>query len=85
MFNTSPRFWILDKLKGGNDINSIVESGEFLKVARIPGIETDQLYTSLDCLDKGNPFDQHSMSKLAECLTDIASIDLPEAKVVWLK
>lgn len=84
VFNTSPRFCVIDEVKTNNNINSIVENGEFLKVTRIPGIEPDQLYTSLDCIDKGSPFYQHSMAKLAECLSDISAIDLPsEAKVIW--
>lgn len=81
-YNTSPRFWIEEELEGNNDIESIVEAGEFLKVFRIPGNEATQTYTSISCQQFKDPFTQHSMSKLAYCLTQIASIDLPEKAVV---
>lgn len=76
-FNTSPRF--KSKLcapntviLGKNNRYSIVERGEFLKATRIFGREATQLYTSIDC-SKFGPIGDHSMQRLATCLTIIAS------------
>jgi len=59
---------------------SIVEFGEINKALRIFGREPTQRYVSLNCLDEGNAFSQHSIEKLAACLTNIAALDVPDAK-----
>lgn len=80
IFNSSPRFSRCAGDHGpAGDRESVVEYGEFLKLARIFGRSPDQLYTSIGCRS-GNPFAQHSMRSLAECLTQIAAIDDPGAR-----
>jgi hypothetical protein len=79
VFNTSPRF-----SKGqdriANDRYSIVEYGEVLKITRIFAREANQIYTSINCSSGINVIKQHSMRRLANCLTQIAAWKLPEAK-----
>lgn len=79
VFNTSPRF-----SKGPDDIAndrySIVEYGEVLKITRIFAREANQLYTSINCTRGPNPIKQHSIRRLADCLTQIAAWKSPEAK-----
>lgn len=77
-FNGSPVF----KKDGASITNtrySIVEYGEVAKLLRVFGREPTQLYTSLDCTKKGNLIAQHSMKKLATCLTQIAATSSSEA------
>lgn len=66
-FNTSPRFsrgkkWVKNRRV------SIVEYGEPLKAARLFGREPTQTYTSVGCTS-GGLLTQHSMRRLADCLT----------------
>ncbi len=82
-FDTSPRF--SKRLCGkGNDIYlnenySIVEYGEINKILRLLGSELTQIYTSLNCISRENPLNQHSMERLASCLSLIASFTSDEA------
>ena len=76
VFDSSPRF--SRKLCNENYLNrnySIVELGEINYLFRFFGKEATQRYNSLGCLSEGGPINQHSMGKLAACLTNIAAID----------
>lgn len=77
VFDASPRFSkrFCGKLSYVNHNVSIVEYGEINKLLRIFGRESTQRYVSLNCLKKGGAVDQHSMRKLAACLTNIASLE----------
>ena len=76
VFDASPRFSkkLCDEDFDNHNV-SIVEYGEVNKYLRIFGREPTQRYVSLNCLDKGGAISQHSMGKLAACLTTIAAID----------
>jgi hypothetical protein len=78
VFNPSPNFEAGDKPEV-NERLSIVEYGEGLKLARMPGREATQMYTSIGC-SKGGPIGQHAQLKLSTCLTQIAAIESAEAK-----
>lgn len=72
-FNGSPVF----KQQGASIKNprySIVEKGEILKIVRLLAKEPTQLYTSIECTS-GNPIEEHSMEKLATCLTRISAVN----------
>ena len=56
----------------------IVEKGEILKIVRALAEEPDQLYTSIECTE-GNAIEEHSMKKLAICLTQIAATETEHA------
>ncbi len=71
-FNGSPVFRS-DGVPFENERYSIVEHGEVLKIGRLPGREATQLYTSVGCTKEKNPFSQHAMKLLANCLTEMAS------------
>ena len=75
VFNTSPRFWRVPFRTDPNPVGrtSTVESGEFLKLFRVPFAEPNQLYTSIDCTTGKNAVVQHSIQRLARCLTAIAA------------
>ena len=82
VFDTSSRF--SKRFCGATYENhnvSIVEFGEINKLLRVFGREPTQRYVSLNCIDEGNAFSQHSMEKLAACLTNIAALDASDAKV----
>lgn len=86
VFNTSPRFW-RDTARTSESVEeqqarrrSVVEFGEILKVLRMPGSEATQLYTSLGCTTGHDAIEQHSISRLATCLTFIAAYDDPIAR-----
>ena len=77
-FNGSPVFKQINE-RFQNERFSIVERGEILKIVRALAREPDQLYTSIECT-KGNAIEEHSMRKLATCLTRISAVnDNPEA------
>lgn len=81
VFDTSSRF--SERFCGATYKNhnvSIVEYGEVNKLLRIFGREPSQRYLSLGCLQRGNSIDQHSMGKLAACLTNIAAIEASSAQ-----
>lgn len=72
-FNGSPVF----KREGAyleNPRYSIVEMGEILKIVRFLAKEPDQLYTAIECTS-GNPVEEHSMKKLAICITRISAVN----------
>ena len=72
-FNGSPVF----KQQGASIKNSrysIVEKGEILKIVRLLAKEPTQLYTSIECTS-GNLIEEHSMEKLAVCLTRISAVN----------
>ena len=78
-FNGSPRFW----REGGpieNDRVSIVEHGEVLKLPRLFGREATQVYTSIGCSNRMDRIEQHAIKRLADCLTQIAAFERPEAR-----
>jgi len=77
-FNSSPVFKRLGK-RIKNQRFSIVENGEVLKATRMFARKADQLYTSIGC-SSGDPIKQHSMRRLADCITQIAAIRNKEAK-----
>lgn len=87
VFNSSPRFKDFKKYKDQNikklmnTRNSIVETGEFLYTLRFPATEATQTYTPFNCEKYYKPFSSHGIQKLAECLTKVASIDLPSLKI----
>jgi len=57
-----------------NKLYSIAETGEVNKYLRVFAREPNQLYTSIGCT-RGNPIYQHSMKRLATCLTQIAATE----------
>ncbi|WP_316923380.1 Mbeg1-like protein [Pseudomonas sp. zfem002] len=73
-FNGSPVFHS-DGPPFKNERYSIVEYGDPLKLGRILGREATQLYTSVGCTNKKNPFSQHAMKLLANCLITMASYE----------
>lgn len=76
VFNSSPRFYVpagYDSKADASDRLSIVEKGEVLKAVRIPFKEAWQTYMPYNCFGKGDAIEQHSMLKLAMCLTRIAA------------
>ena len=77
VFDSSPRFSnrFCGPLRYVNHNISIVEFGEINKLLRIFGREPTQRYVSLNCLENGGATKQHSMRKLAACLTNIATLD----------
>lgn len=79
IFNASPRFRAEGKIADNRRL-SIVEYGEVLKVARLPGREPTQTYVSINCTPGVDTLGQHRIRPLAECLTRIAAIELPEAR-----
>jgi hypothetical protein len=86
VFNTSPRFKMLGKYqKKGPERHSIVETGEFLRIARAAALEADQTYTPYDCDSGFKPFESHSIEKLATCLTIIAALNDKEANVKMVR
>lgn len=71
IFNASPRFWKRGNIPQNRRL-SIVEYGEVLKIARLPGREAPQTYISINCRSGFDPLDQHRIRALADCLTRIA-------------
>lgn len=71
-FNGSPVFHS-DGVPFKNSRYSIVEYGDVLKVGRLFGREAEQLYTSVGCTKEKNPFSQHAIKLLANCLVKMAS------------
>ncbi|MEM1403876.1 MAG: hypothetical protein AAGG55_11140 [Pseudomonadota bacterium] len=72
-FNGSPVFRE-SNVRVINQRNSIVEKGEILKIVRLLAREPDQTYTSIECTS-GNAIEEHSMKKLATCLTRISAVN----------
>jgi hypothetical protein len=72
-FNGSPVFK-QEVVRFDNSRYSIVEKGEILKIVRLLAKEPDQLYTSIECTS-GNAIEEHSMKKLATCLTRISAVN----------
>lgn len=87
VFDASPRFSkrFCGRLTYVNHNVSVVEYGEVNKLLRVFGRETTQRYVSLNCLKQGGVVDQHSMRKLAACLTNIASLEAYPAAVASRK
>ncbi|TNC80784.1 MAG: hypothetical protein C9356_11720 [Oleiphilus sp.] len=85
VFNTSPRFYKIDKQYLGAERHSIVEVGEFLRLGRAAAKEADQLYTPYNCNPSFAPASDHSIENLAVCLTNIAALNDPEAKVIMVE
>lgn len=79
VFNASPRFW-REGSSQNNDRRSVAEYGEILKLARMPGSEATQIYTSIGCTRREHAIEQHSISRLATCLTFIAAYTSAEAR-----
>ena len=84
VFNTSPRFSINEGCENSqnycaNERHSIVEYGEINKLLRLLGREPTQTYTSINCWKGFKPLGDHTMAKLANCLTRIAAIGKNEA------
>jgi len=84
VFNSSPRFRRCGRYVF-NRRYSVVEHGEPLKAARLFGGEATQTYTSIGCTNRAGPRPQHSMRRLAECLTRIAAWDSPAAEASLLQ
>jgi hypothetical protein len=74
VFNTSPRFRRCAEPIRNRRV-SVAEYGEILKLPRIFGREATQQYNSIGCTNRGSPFRQHQMRRLAECLTRIAALE----------
>ena len=72
-FNGSPVFK-KSNMKFDNQRDSIVEDGEILKIVRLLAREPNQIYTSIECTS-GNAIEEHSMKKLAICLTRISAVN----------
>lgn len=72
-FNGSPVFK-KSNVRFNNQRDSIVERGEILKIVRLLAREPDQIYTSIECTS-GNAIEEHSMKKLAICLTRISAVN----------
>ena len=72
IFNASPRFRAHGPIPDNRRL-SIVERGEVLKVLRGPGREAPQTYISINCTPGFGPIRQHSIRRLADCLTQIAA------------
>jgi len=79
IFNASPRFRANGPIPDNRRV-SIVERGELLKVFRAPGREAPQTYISINCTPGFGPIGQHSIRALADCLTQIAAWQIPEAR-----
>ena len=87
IFNSSPRFW--RDTPGDPDETveaelarrrSVVEFGEVLRIVRGPATEATQVYTSVGCTTGHDAIEQHSISRLATCLTFIAAYVDPLAR-----
>lgn len=79
VFNSSPVFW----REGAGEINarrSVVENGEILALFRLPGQEPTQIWTQLGCTSDQHTVEQHSISRLAHCLTLIAAYRSADAE-----
>jgi hypothetical protein len=75
VFNASPRFRREATAVPDNHRVSIVEFGEINKLLRLFGRSPTQTYISIGC-STGGPIGQHSMRKLAVCLTQAAAWEL---------
>ncbi|ACE84407.1 alpha/beta hydrolase family protein [Cellvibrio japonicus] len=82
-FNGSPVFK-KSNVKFNNQRDSIVERGEVLKIVRLLAREPDQIYTSIECTS-GNAIEEHSIKKLATCLTRISAANDNEQALSSLK
>jgi hypothetical protein len=80
VFNASPRFRREATPVPDNRRVSVVEYGEINKVLRLFGRSPTQIYISVGC-SRGGPIGQHSMRKLAVCLTKAAAWEFP--KLEW--
>jgi hypothetical protein len=92
VFNSSPRFRRLGDTEGGDNVStlvdirhSLVETSEFLYAFRFPATEASQTYTPFNCENYFAPFTSHSIEKLAACLTMVAALNDPSAKVEMTK
>lgn len=88
VFNSSPRFKLIEKWEANRDPEqlfnirfSIVETSEFLYSLRFPATEAFQTYQPMNCDAHFKPFSSHGIEKLAKCLTKIAAINEPHAKI----
>lgn len=86
VFNASPRINLIEQWENDRDPkkltrHSVVETGEFLYTLRFPAIEANQTYTPMNCNDHFRPFSSHGIEKLATCLTMVAAMNDPNAKV----
>ena len=79
IFNNSPRFNAHGPIPDNRRL-AIVERGEILKVLRGPGREAPQTYVSINCTRGFGPLRQHSIRRLADCLTQIAAWQDDSAK-----
>lgn len=79
IFNSSPRFRRCGRYVF-NRRYAVVEHGEPLKALRLFGREATQTYTSIGCTNRAGPGQQHSIRRLAECLTWIAAWESPAAR-----
>lgn len=84
IFNSSPRFRRCGRAVF-NRRYAVVEHGEPLKAARLFGREATQTYTSVGCTNQAGPRWQHSIRRLAECLTRIAAWESPAARASLLR
>lgn len=83
-FDGSPRFRnsMCDKSRYKNNNFQVIEKGEILRllrVAKILGDANPSAWTEIDCRQRGNPLNNHSMVELAGCLTVIAASEHSEA------